>query len=98
MIATRIGRKRTILSGIVILFACFAAATAYTAYHPTINILFVLVGVGWALINVNSYPMVVEMAKGSDVGKFTGYYYTFSMALPDCDAHTVWRSPGACGL
>ena len=33
-----------------------------------------------ALINVNSYPMVVEMAKGSDVGKFTGYYYTFSMA------------------
>jgi maltose/moltooligosaccharide transporter len=80
LIATRIGRKRTILSGIVILFACFAAATAYTAYHPTINILFVLVGVGWALINVNSYPMVVEMAKGSDVGKFTGYYYTFSMA------------------
>ena len=34
----------------------------------------------WAMINVNSYPMVVEIARGSDVGKFTGYYYTFSMA------------------
>jgi hypothetical protein len=41
---------------------------------------FVLAGVGWAAINVNSYPMVVEMSKGADVGKYTGYYYTVSMA------------------
>lgn len=80
LIATRIGRKRTILAGIVLLFASFALAFFFTAYHPLINVLLVLIGVGWALINVNSYPMVVEMAKGSDVGKFTGYYYTFSMA------------------
>ena len=39
-----------------------------------------LVGVGWASINVNSYPMVVEMSNGSDIGKYTGFYYTFSMA------------------
>jgi len=37
------------------------------------------VGLAWASINVNSLPMVVEMCKGSDVGKFTGYYYTASM-------------------
>jgi MFS family permease len=43
-------------------------------------ILFALVGLAWAAINVNSLPMVVEMCKGSEVGKFTGYYYTFSMA------------------
>jgi len=41
--------------------------------------LFALVGLAWAAINVNSLPMVVEMCKGSEVGKFTGYYYTFSM-------------------
>ena len=41
---------------------------------------FALVGLAWAAINVNSLPMVVEMCKGSDIGKFTGYYYTFSMA------------------
>jgi len=38
------------------------------------------VGVGWASINVNSFPMVVEMASGADTGKYTGYYYTFSMS------------------
>ena len=42
--------------------------------------LFALIGVSWAAINVNSYPMVVELAKGGDVGKYTGYYYTASMA------------------
>ena len=72
LIATRIGRKRTILTGIVLLFLSFAVAFTFTAYHPAINVLLVVIGVGWALINVNSYPMVVEMAKGSDVGKFTG--------------------------
>ena len=43
-------------------------------------VVFALVGLAWAAINVNSLPMVVEMCKGSDIGKFTGYYYTFSMA------------------
>ena len=42
-------------------------------------IVFVLVGIAWAAINVNSFPMVVEMCSGSDVGKYTGLYYTFSM-------------------
>lgn len=41
---------------------------------------FILAGAGWAFINVNSYPMVVEMSKGPNVGKFTGYYYTASQA------------------
>ncbi|MDE6168182.1 MAG: MFS transporter, partial [Acetatifactor sp.] len=41
---------------------------------------FALIGVGWAAINVNSYPMIVAMSQGGDIGKFTGTYYTFSMA------------------
>jgi MFS family permease len=44
------------------------------------NIIFVLAGMGWATINVNSYPMVVELSRGGDVGKYTGFYYTASMA------------------
>jgi len=39
-----------------------------------------VIGFAGASINVNSYPMVVEISRGSDVGKYTGYYYTFSMA------------------
>ena len=41
---------------------------------------FILAGMGWATINVNSFPMVVELAIAGDVGKYTGYYYTASMA------------------
>ena len=44
------------------------------------NCMFALAGIGWATINVNSFPMVVEMCNGGEVGKFTGYYYTASMA------------------
>ena len=51
-----------------------------TTFSPLVYVLFVLIGFAWAAINVNSYPMVVEISKGGDVGKYTGYYYTFSMA------------------
>lgn len=83
-IASRIGRRKTILGGVAVLAGCFLAAAFVmnnaTAITPPMYILFVLVGMSWAAINVNSLPMVVEMCKGSEVGKFTGYYYTFSMA------------------
>lgn len=79
-ISARFGRKKTIMGGITLMAACFGAAVFVTEYHPLINIAFALIGVAWAAIGVNSYPMVVEMSKGSDIGKFTGTYYTFSMA------------------
>ena len=84
IIASRIGRKKTILIGVVILAGCFFAGYLYTlssnTFHPALYALFALVGLAWASINVNSLPMVVEMCRGSDIGKFTGYYYTASMA------------------
>lgn len=52
----------------------------FKTYSPIINVVFALTGIGWAAINVNSYPMVVEMSNFADVGKYTGLYYTFSMA------------------
>jgi len=80
----KIGRKKTILMGVVLLAACLIASFIYTCFcdtfHPALYAVFALIGVAWALINVNSLPMVVQMCRGSDVGKFTGYYYTFSMA------------------
>lgn len=79
-IASRVGRKKTILAGIALMSFCYFAAIFVGAYHPLVNIAFAAIGVGWAAINVNSYPMIVEMSKGCDIGKFTGTYYTFSMA------------------
>ena len=83
IIASKVGRKRTIMAGIILLAACFALGyfltTAYNEINLIMFIVFALVGLAWAAINVNSLPMVVEMCRGSDIGKFTGYYYTFSM-------------------
>ena len=79
-LASKIGRKKTILIGVVLLGGSFATAFAFKEFHWLMLVLFVITGMGWAAINVNSYPMVVEMSKGSNIGKYTGYYYTFSMA------------------
>ena len=78
-IASKVGRKKTIMGGIVLMSLCYFAAIFAGSYHPVINIAFAAIGVAWAAINVNSYPMIVEMSKGCDIGKFTGMYYTFSM-------------------
>lgn len=84
VLASKIGRKRTIMGGIILLASCFGLGYFLTTTYSEINlimfIVFALVGLAWAAINVNSLPMVVEMCRGSDIGKFTGYYYTFSMA------------------
>lgn len=80
MIASKIGRKKTIMGGIVLMTVCYAVAIFSTSYSWWLYIPFALIGFGWAAINVNSYPMVVAMSKGSDIGKYTGLYYTFSMS------------------
>ena len=82
LVAEKIGRKRSILTGIIILTAAFTGAIFLKASSPAfiLDIMFALAGIGWATINVNSFPMVVELASGSNVGKFTGYYYTASMS------------------
>lgn len=80
IISSKLGRKKVILFGVALLAASFFTGFLFKTPSFAINIMFFLVGVAWASINVNSYPMVVEMCKGSDIGKFTGMYYTFSMA------------------
>ena len=82
IIASKIGRRKTILAGIVMLASAFFIGNFITFSSPEIIMypVFALAGIGWATINVNSFPMVVELAKGGEVGKYTGYYYTASMA------------------
>ena len=79
-IASKIGRKKTILIGIALLGLCFFAAGLFDQYSNAMIVFFCIIGFAWAAIGVNSYPMVVEMANAGDVGKYTGLYYTFSMS------------------
>lgn len=78
-LASRIGRKKTILFGLTLMLISFSAVFFYPTYNVTANIFFMLIGCGWAAVGVNSLPMVVEMSRGSEIGKYTGLYYTFSM-------------------
>ena len=75
-----VGRKKTVLLGITLMTICYIIAIFIKQQTPVMYLIFGFVGIGWAAINVNSFPMVVEMCRGSDVGKYTGFYYTFSMA------------------
>ncbi|MBQ8350809.1 MAG: MFS transporter [Clostridia bacterium] len=81
-LSSKLGRKKMILAGVLILFTAFLSASFMTSSSPlmVMNILFAMAGIGWATINVNSYPMVVELSRGSNVGKYTGFYYTASMS------------------
>ncbi len=81
-ISSKLGRKKMILIGVALLASAFFAACFMTSGSPLwlMNIFFSLAGIGWAAINVNSFPMVVELATGSDVGRYTGFYYSASMA------------------
>lgn len=80
ILSSKIGRKKTIQIGVVVLAVAFGSAYFYKSFSTFMFVNFAFAGFGWAAINVNSLPMVLEMAKGSDVGRFTGLYYTFSMA------------------
>ena len=82
MLASKIGRKKSILIGVALLTVAFGGAIFIGASTPPalMYVLFALAGIAWATINVNSFPMVVELAKGPNIGQYTGYYYTASMA------------------
>lgn len=78
IIASKFGRKKTIITGLAILTMVFVTLI----FIRDITAMYVLLSIGglsWALININSYPMVVEMASKNGTGKYTGYYYFFSM-------------------
>lgn len=83
-LSTKFGRKKTILVGVAILFAAFLIGSFLV--EPSgfgsilVYVVMALAGIGWATINVNSFPMTVEMSQGGNIGKYTGIYYTASMA------------------
>lgn len=91
IIASKIGRKWTIISGLALTLAAylFWAIMTFTVlkgaagqgkFPITIYVVWVLKGFGMSLVHLNSFPMVVELCSSKKIGKFTGYYYASSMA------------------
>ncbi len=42
------------------------------------GVMLIFGGIGWAFVNINSLPMVVELTTAARLGTFTGLYYLFS--------------------
>jgi len=91
-IGSKIGRRKTISMGIIIMGALmlamfFVPANTLTTLLTSlpvlgdllvISVFLMLAGAAWALININSLPMVVDMTTAARLGTFTGLYYLFS--------------------
>jgi len=92
IIASKIGRKWTLLSGLFLTIAAYALWIIFTytlgldggfaisGLPFWLYLLWLFKGFGMSLVHVNSYPMVVELCTGKKIGQFTGYYYAASMA------------------
>ncbi|MDE6210596.1 MAG: MFS transporter [Clostridia bacterium] len=84
LLANKLGRKKTIIIGVVVAALAFIPCFFMTANTAGVKYLFplcfLLAGFGMVCVNVNTLPMVTELSRGSTVGKYTGYYYAFSMS------------------
>ncbi len=79
-IATKLGRKKAIMLGLGVMALCFLTMSFVKTAGMFMIPFFVIIGFGYACVVVNTFPIIWEMSKGSDIGKYTGYYYTASMA------------------
>ena len=79
MLAGKIGRKKTVLLGLLFIIIAAGCCSLFSSYNILFLLLIAVCGIGWAMINCNSYPMIVEIANKGNIGKYTGYYYTASM-------------------
>jgi len=84
LLANKLGRKKTIIIGVIVAAVAFIPCFFMKATTPGVQYLFplcfLLAGFGMVCVNVNTLPMVTELSRGSTVGKYTGYYYAFSMS------------------
>lgn len=79
-LGTRYGRKNTIMAGLVI-FGVLLVIAAFVPNTTVIAIVLGVGGIGWALININSLPMVVDITDDERLlGTYTGLYYFASMS------------------
>ncbi len=80
ILSLKLGRRRTIILGMIIVILSFGSIYFLKERQAwqTAGIVF-LAGVGWSMISINTYVMVVELASGGNSGLYTGYYYSASM-------------------
>ncbi len=91
-IAGKFGRKKTIGVGLLIMIFVFLSIyfipkETLIQVHGTLpilgnimtlTVLLLMAGIGWACININSLPIVVDLTDSIHTGTYTGLYYFFA--------------------
>ena len=80
LIASKIGRKRAISIGLVGMVVLFALGYFVISSQLTLGIILVLGGFSWAMVNVNSLPLVYDYGDEKRIGAYTGLYYFSSQS------------------
>ena len=77
-IAGRFGRRRTIITGLIA-FSALLVIAYFVPSYAVIATMMALGGIAWALVNINSLPMIVDIAPTAVLlGTYTGLYYLAS--------------------
>jgi len=79
IIATRFGRKPTIITGLVGMTTGLLVGF-FVSRQIVLLVLLAAMGTFWALININSLPMVYDLGGEENIGALTGLYYFASSA------------------
>ena len=91
-IGAKLGRRKTIGIGLIIMILVMLSVyflpkeTLIQAHGKlpllgdfmNLTILLLAAGIGWACININSLPVVVDLTDPIHIGTYTGLYYLFS--------------------
>jgi len=95
-IGRAIGRRNTILVGLAgVILMVLLLALNITGIG--VLAIFVMGGLSWALVNINSLPMVLDMGSLEMVGALTGVYYFFSQAASIISPPLVGRIADLAG-
>ncbi len=81
ILSLKLGRKNTIVLGMIIVLLSFGSIYFLKERQGWLTAFIVFcAGVGWSMISINTYVMVVELESGGNAGLYTGYYYSASMS------------------
>jgi MFS family permease len=75
LIAGKLGRKQTMIFGLVGMIVLFGSGFFIIQDQVTLGIILLLTGICWALVNVNSLPLVFDLGNEAQIGAYTGLYY-----------------------
>lgn len=79
-LSLKIGRKKVALLTGVIMVACPAVIWAAPGFTPALYLVFLAMGVALGGVDLCVYTMLLEVVDANSVGRYSGYYYTVSMA------------------